>query len=78
MSDQLSRNERAVLISRCVKLAEDVQQMLDVLLPEDAEPVCPHPADKVVDDSSMDDDGELYRCTLCGAESKTHFHSSGD
>lgn len=76
MSAALDRLDRAALVRDVMEIRERCDRLLDVLLPGDDTLVCPHPADKIVDDSTMDDHGELYRCTLCHATSHTPFHHS--
>ena len=67
----MHRDLRAALIRECQEVREHADNLLALLLPETDSDECPHPADKVVDDSTM---GEpLFRCTLCNAEQSTPF-----
>lgn len=76
MSASLDRLDRAALVRDVMEIRERCDRLLDVLLPGDDALACPHPPDKIVDESTMDDDGQLHRCTLCGATSHTPFHHS--
>jgi hypothetical protein len=67
--------DRAEAIQLAMDIRNKVDALLDVLLPEDLEDGCPHPAEAIQDRSTMDDDGQLYHCTKCGAESATPFPS---
>lgn len=73
MSAPLDRIDRAVLVQQVMEIRERCDRLLDVLLP-DGDLTCPHPPDAVRNESTMDDDGEQYRCTLCGATQSTPFH----
>ena len=74
----MTKGDRAKLTQLLVNVAESLQQMLDILLPDDEtdeEKGCPHPKDEVEHEETMDDEGSLYRCRKCGAESKVPFTS---
>jgi hypothetical protein len=67
--------DRAEAIQIAMNIRNQVDALIDVLMPEDLEDGCPHPAESIEDLSTMDDGGERYRCTKCGAESATPFPS---
>jgi hypothetical protein len=71
--DRMERVDRAEIIRKVMEINECVHALLDLVLPEGLPTECPHPSDKIVDDSTMDDAGQLYRCTACGATSPTPF-----
>ncbi|MBA3853334.1 MAG: hypothetical protein C0503_02905 [Gemmatimonas sp.] len=73
MSAPLDRLDRAVLVQQVMEIRDRCDRLLDVLLPEGSVG-CPHPPHAIKDDSTMDDEGQLYRCTLCGATQSTPFH----
>lgn len=70
---RLDRLERAEILRRLMEIHEAVQRIMDVVMPEDAPMACPHPADRIVDESTMDDDGQSFRCLNCNAVSKIPF-----
>ena len=67
MPERLTRDDRAQLIRAVQEIRERTEELLEILLPEDPDGPCRHPADRVTDESSMGE--ELYRCGACGAES---------
>ena len=71
----MKKIDRAEAIQLVMELRNKADALLDVLMPEELEDGCPHPATSIEDRSTMDDDGELYVCTKCGAESATPFPS---
>lgn len=73
----LSALEQAEFIREMVNTRDRIDALLDILCGDDSAPVeCAHPADAIEDLSTMDDAGERYRCTKCGAESSTPFISN--
>ena len=71
----MMRLDRAEAIQKVLEIRNACDVLLEVLLPDDVEDGCPHPPEKVVDESTLDDDGEQYRCTACNTVSKTPFPS---
>lgn len=67
--------DRAEAIQKAMEIRNACDALLDILLPEPLEDGCPHPAESIEDRSTMDEDGQLYHCTKCGADSKTPFAS---
>jgi hypothetical protein len=67
--------DRAEAIQKVMEIRNAADALLDILLPEELPDGCPHPAESVEDRSTMDEDGALYHCLKCGAESKTPFAS---
>lgn len=74
----MKKLDRAECIQLVMNMRNTLEQLLDVLMPEELEDGCPHPADAIVDESTLDDEGQTYRCTKCGATSKTPFPSITD
>lgn len=72
----MERELRAALIRECQEVREHADNLLALLIPDGVSDECPHPIEKVVNESSMGD--PLFRCTLCHAEQSTPFHTSGD
>lgn len=73
MSATLDRIDRAVLVQQVMEIRERCDRLLDVLLPDEALG-CPHPPESIRNDSTMEDGGEQYTCTLCGTSQSTPFH----
>ena len=72
----MKRIDRAEAIQQCMEIRNSVDLLLEILMPDDdVAEGCPHPADAIEDRSTMDDDGQLYHCTNCGADSATPFPS---
>lgn len=71
----MNRIDRAEAIQKAMEVRNAADALLAILLPEELEDGCPHPAEAIEDRSTMDDDGQLYHCTKCGAESKAPFPS---
>jgi len=69
--------DRAQLIARVVSMAEQLQQILDILMPEESETVieCSHPIDQIEHEETMDDEQHPWRCRACGKEQYLPFHS---
>lgn len=58
----------AEIIEKAYKLRELADRIIDILVPDgDDAPACKHPDEKVQVEATMDDDPDLYTCTLCGA-----------
>lgn len=74
MSAPLDKLDRAALVRDVMEIRERCDKLLDVLLPDGETLVCPHPPDRILNDSTMDDDGERYVCTLCNTTQSTPFH----
>lgn len=72
---RLDRYDRAEIVRRVLEIQEALTRIMDVVMPDGDAPACPHPADKVVEDASMDDEPSTYKCTLCGATSALPFPS---
>lgn len=71
----MNKIERAELIQHAIEIRNHADALLDLLIPDGADDGCPHPAASIEDVSTLDDNGERYRCTKCGAESTTPFPS---
>lgn len=74
MSAPLDKLDRANLVRHVMEIRDRCDLLLDVLVPDGEDLVCPHPPDKVVNESTMEDDGEKYHCLLCNTISHTPFH----
>ena len=74
-AERLDRNDRAEIVRRVLEIHEALTRIMDVVMPDGEAPACPHPADKVVEDATMDDEPSTYKCTLCGATSALPFPS---
>lgn len=72
----MDRVDRAEIIRKIMEINDCVHALLDLVLPEGLPAECPHPPEKIVDESTMDDQGQLYRCTACGATSQVPFPTS--
>lgn len=68
--------DRAELVRAVLDIRDRCDRMLDVLIPDGGAQDCPHL--DVEDLSTMDDDGEQYRCRRCGQTSRTPFHPSSE
>lgn len=71
-----SKLDRAEMIKEAMLMRDAADRLLDLLLPDGAEAGCSHPDDQIEDLSTLDDDGDLYRCRRCGAESATRVFST--
>jgi hypothetical protein len=69
MADKLTQAE---VIQRLMNMRNEIDSMLDILLPDEEEGECSHPPSHVKDTSAMGE--EEYTCTLCGKVSNTPFH----
>lgn len=75
---RLSALDQAELIRDLLNMRDRIDAALEIMCGDEdpAQVVCHHPADQIEDLSTMDDEGELYRCKRCGFESPTPFIST--
>lgn len=72
---KLSTLDQAELVRELMNTRDRIDAALEILCGDQEASTCQHPADAVEDVSTMDDDGEQYRCKRCGAGSPTPFPS---
>ena len=77
MAADITKLDYADVIRAVLDMRDKCDVIINILIPdgEDAPPKCPHPIASIEDLSTMADDGELYRCRVCGREQQTPFHT---
>jgi hypothetical protein len=68
--------DRADLVAHLVEMRNRIDAALTILVGNDEQaPACSHPPESIVDASTMDDDGDQYRCTRCGLTKSEPFYT---
>lgn len=76
MATDITTLDYADVIARVVRIRDECDEILQILIPQGSEPAaCRHPPEAIEDLSTMDEDGECYRCRKCGATQQFPFHS---
>lgn len=76
MATDITKLDYADVIREVLEIRDRCDKVLAILIPDgDESPRCPHPPASIENLSTMDDDGERYRCRVCGREQFMPFHT---